>query len=223
MTILSELTQSVGNYQSIAQPRIIPIVCDNTLTQVLASGFLNTNTSENFLPTDLFNIVYGGGRGFFTPTFSSSGIITLSPSSASGSQIVLAANNITGMYAAPVQLIAAPGPGQAIFIRSIIANYIYSAAFGGGGVIVVQYGNTAAGAGATAINAANLGAAGFLTGTANAYIEQVSQNAAASTSGIVTSGIINNGIYISNQTGAFTGGVGSTVSIFINYNILTIS
>ncbi len=67
-----------GNYQVVGNPRIIPYVCDNTLSEVTTAGFLNTRVQGQVLPTDLFLIAYDEDISFFTCSIDSSGVITLS-------------------------------------------------------------------------------------------------------------------------------------------------
>jgi hypothetical protein len=133
-------------------------------------------------------------------------------------QITLNLASITGMYATPVQLIAAIA-NNSIFITSLQANYIGgSAAFTSGGIIVVQYGNSAHGAGTTATSGASISGAGFLTGgTTNQYLTVTGINNSASGTGANSSGVINTGIFISNQTAAFATGTGGSMIITVSY------
>jgi hypothetical protein len=73
--------------------------------------------------------------------------------------------NIQNMSAVPVGILPAPGAGLTHIIHSarIVVTYA-GALFTGGGVIAFQYGNTALGAGATAVNGFP---AAFLTATAS--------------------------------------------------------
>src|SRR5579863_103317 len=84
--------------------------------------------------------------------------------------VTLSAAQIAGMYATPVQLIAAPGSGKLILIDSILWDIAFvSAQYTSGGAIIAQYGNTAHAAGPAAsgsLAAASLNgvaASGFLS------------------------------------------------------------
>jgi len=123
-----------------------------------------------------------------------------------GSVVVqLAAADLIAMYATPVAIVPAIA-GKAIIVDSMEFDITRSAtAFTGGGVIAVQYANTANGAGTatTATIAATVvtGAAGR-TITARIPVVQ---------SDIATASITGIGLYISNQTAAFATGTGTAV------------
>lgn len=122
---------------------------------------------------------------------------------------------VQGAYAAPVALLPAPGAGLAYFVTeaSIYTNF-QTAAFAGGGIAIVQYANTVHGAGTNAL-AATIPAAEITAASSQLYFLN-------GNTGNALTGITNNGIFFSNQTGAFTGGnAASTVVITLNYVILT--
>ena len=127
--------------------------------------------------------------------------------------------NLTGMYAAPVQILAASvaGSGKAIIVDKFLLNTTYgSAAFTAGGVMLLQYGNTADGAGTAATSTV---AASVLTGlTANGMI-----SFSGAALGGISSAAINAGIYISNQTQAFATGTGGSATYQIWYKVVSLS
>ena len=113
--------------------------------------------------------------------------------------VPISAAQFNGMYAAPVELVAAAGADtQIILDKCVLAMTYDSAAYAAGGVAHVQWSDTANGAGVIA--SSTLAAAEF--------------QAAASTSffmdGCVFSApfadSVNEGLYLSNITGAFTTG-----------------
>lgn len=104
-----------------------------------------------------------------------------------------------GMYAAPMLLIAAPGANKLIVIdRMELVMTFVSADYAAGGVVAAQYDNTVHGAGVPATNAE--AAADFFAAASTTFVFNGSLVLAPfSTS-------VNKGIYLSNQTGAFTTG-----------------
>jgi hypothetical protein len=141
-------------------------------------------------------------------------------------QVTLSQSQIQNMFSTPVQVAAAPGGGLAIFVQTCTVNYVAgTAAFSVGGVIVVQYGNTASGGGVTATNGANVAGAGLLNaGTTNKYVVAIGVNNAAGSVGVASSGVINTGIFISNQTAAFNNsGSGATLVVTLEYLIVPMS
>ena len=138
--------------------------------------------------------------------------------------VPMTAAQVNGMYATPFQLVAAVA-GKVILPVQVTVNYIGgSAAFASGGIIVCQYGNTAHGAGATATAGASIAGAGFLTGgTTSQYLTVTGVNNSATGTGAASSGVINTGIYISNQTGAFTTGTGGSLVVNVYYTLMAMS
>jgi hypothetical protein len=124
----------------------------------------------------------------------------------------LTAANLIAMYATPVVIIPAVA-GKAIYIQSVEFDITRTAtAFTGGGVVNLQYKNTANGAGTTlhADIAATVvtGAAGT---THTVRIPSV-------LSDVADADITNVGVYISNKTAAFAAGTG-TASVTVRYYI----
>lgn len=113
--------------------------------------------------------------------------------------VPISAAEFLGAYAAPVELVAAAGANtQIILDKCVLAMTYDSAAYAAGGVVHVQWSDTANGAGVIA--SSTLAAAEF--------------QAAASTSFFMNGGVVsapfadsvNEGLYLSNITGAFTTG-----------------
>lgn len=115
--------------------------------------------------------------------------------------VPLTAAQINGMYAAPVLLIAAGAAGTNIVVHHAMLSMTTTAiAFAGGGVVAPQIGNTIHGAGTatTATIAAAVVTAG--AGTTYTTVIPVSYTSTAAT-----------GLYLSNQTAAFTMGTGTAI------------
>lgn len=124
-------------------------------------------------------------------------------------QVTLTAAQVLAMNATPVQLLAAVA-NQSILVHSVLVNLVVGAsAFAGGGPVVIENANTAAGAG-TATTSTNLAAASVNSATTAAYVLQ----------GTAYTATIGNGLFVSNQTGAFTGGTGSTLMFTVYYSQL---
>ena len=122
--------------------------------------------------------------------------------------------NLTGMYATPVELIAAPGLAKAIIMHRAFLQHEYStAAFTGGGSIVIQYDDTANGAG---IQATNDISSGLLTA---AFQRGQMQNGQLPDT--LTVNYENIGIYISNTSAAFATGDG-TASYVLWYSLIDV-
>ncbi len=130
--------------------------------------------------------------------------------------VTIVASDVTGAYAAPKVIIAAPGAGKTIVILNCQIYTSVSTAFAGGGVAVLQYDSTVHGAGTVALSATT--PAVEITAAASQIYSQLGLGSIATT---VLTGVTNKGIYFSNQTGAFTGGAGSTITFTIQYLTLT--
>lgn len=129
------------------------------------------------------------------------------------SSFTLNTASVGAAYAAPVQLLAAPGAGKTILIQegSIYTASTGNTAYATGTSPVIQYDSTVHGAGTAATSAL---ATGDLT-AASSQIKSV-----ANPTGALT-GITNKGIFFSNATGAYTAGTGTNVTISLTYQIVT--
>lgn len=131
---------------------------------------------------------------------------------------ILTAANFLGMYATPVLIIAASGGTTAILIdRAYINQKVVSSNYAGGGIVGFQYGNAAHLAGALATNTE---AAADFQGGVNAvfYFTGTSGNTVGA---LPSASIQNTGIYLSNQTGAFTTG-DSLFDVVVYYRVVAV-
>lgn len=123
--------------------------------------------------------------------------------------VPLTSANLLGMAAAPVNLIPAGAAGTSIVVHHAQLTMVRtSTAYASGGVVVIQQGSTATGGGTQVtgtIPASVLTTAG--AATTYTVVIPVAYTAAAAT-----------GIFISNQTGAFTTGTG-TATMDLWYSI----
>lgn len=133
--------------------------------------------------------------------------------------VAVSAAEFNGMYAAPKLLIAAPGANNLIEIDRMLLIMTYGTAnFASGGVVAAQYDSTANGAG---VKATNTEAAADFFAAASTTFSFVGTS--GNTAGILPfSTTVNKGIYLSNQTGAFTTG-DSTFVVKIYYRIVAVA
>ena len=156
---------------------------------------------------DLGNEIQAGSQlGSGSAAASSAGFLT--PDVVQIATVSLTAAQILGMYATPVQLVAAPGAGKSIVLHRLLLRLVYGTTqFASGGTVSAEYDSVAHAAGTLA------------TGT----IAAATINAAASSDnmlpGIAVAPTQNKGLFISNATGAFTTG-DSTATVYVWYSII---
>lgn len=196
-----------GNEPSIGAGGVVPVNIKIPATSKQTVPAFQVQRVASGVVTTLFDIDQNGNIGAL------GGISSLTMQQA---QVALTAANINGMYAAPVVIVAAPGAGLAIVVQEIIFEITTTATqFAAGGVVGFQYDSTINGAG-TLVHAGTIPAA---TITATAGTTVTGLWAASGSNGLVIPA--NKGIYISNQTQAFTTGTG-TAKVWISYGILTL-
>ena len=128
----------------------------------------------------------------------------ISPDVIQHATVALTSANLLGMYAAPVLLIAAPAAGKNIIVNKYMFTMIPSGtAYASGGVTAPQIGNTVHGAG-TLVTATLAASVINASGTTTSYT--IFSGVASYTGTAAT------GLYISNQTGAFTTGTGTAIA-----------
>lgn len=139
----------------------------------------------------------------------------LAPDVAATATVTLTAAQVLGMYATPVQLVAAPGSGKLILIDSILWDIAFvSAQYAAGGAIQAQYGNTIHGAGSPA--SASIAAATLNGVSASGFLANGSGSATLNAPATVE----NTAVFLSNATAAFTTG-DSTVNLYVRYRVVT--
>lgn len=127
--------------------------------------------------------------------------------------VSLTAAQINGMAAAPVEVIPAVA-GKAIILDDMVLDLTGTATqFANGGVVNLQYKNTATGAGTTLH--ADI-AASVVTGATGRII---TERVAKDLSSIATADITGIGVYISNKTAAFITGTG-TARVIARYHLI---
>lgn len=126
--------------------------------------------------------------------------------------VAVSAAEFNGMYAAPKLLIAAPGANKLIVVDRMEMVMTYGAAnFAAGGVVAAQYDSTVHGAGVLATNTE--AAADFFAAASTTFVF----NGATALAPFSTT--VNKGLYLSNQTGAFTTGDSDFV-VKVHYRII---
>lgn len=109
--------------------------------------------------------------------------------------------NILAMYATPVQLIAAGGANTNIIVHKVMFTMTSTATqYAGGGVLEFQIGNTIHGAGTATTATVAAAVVNATAGTSYSTVIPVSYTGTSAT-----------GLFISNQTAAFTTGTGTAV------------
>lgn len=128
--------------------------------------------------------------------------------------VAITAAEFNGMYAAPKELIAAPGANKLIVVDRMELIMTYGAAnYAAGGVVAAQYDSTINGAGVKATNTE--AAADFQAAASTTFMF----NGAVALAPFSTS--VNKGLFLSNQTAAFTTGDSDFVAK-VHYRIIDV-
>ena len=140
--------------------------------------------------------------------------LELKPSYLNVVEVSLSAAQFLGMYATPVQVIAAPGANKAVVVDRVVMNMTYGTTqFAAGGVVGLQYGNAAHLAGPLA---SSTEAATDFTGAAASTLFTF---AGGMSTGAAVASAANAAVYISHQTAAFTTG-DSTFKVWVWYAVI---
>lgn len=133
--------------------------------------------------------------------------------------VPITAAQFNGMYAAPFQLIAAPGANKLIVVHRLDLIMTYGTTqFAAGGPVAAQYDATIHGAGVLATNAEQ---ASDFTGAA-ASTTFVFNGASGNGSEAAFSTTVNKGLYLSNTSAAFTTG-DSTFVAKVLYQVIQVA
>ena len=143
----------------------------------------------------------------------------LDPTTIQYLKVPMTAAQWNGMYAAPFEIIPAPGAGKAIIVRGMVAAMTFVAAqYAAGGAVILQYDTTVHGAGSNACGTGTIAAAavnGFAASSSAGLVGQIP------VAGIANTTFVNKDVSISNASGAFTTGDG-TWNIHVWYEIVTL-
>ena len=211
-----------------AQCRLGKLACNDSLGAVVTPGYLNSIVNPNNvsqsgspaqsyfpLPNDQWVISNPAWGSALFSSVNNGGILSLLQLTPVLASFALTAAQFNGMYAAPVEILAAQGAGNLILVNSmqLVLNY-GSAAFASGGVVGAQYGSAADGAGPLATD--TLAAADFFATANSVFLFKQASSAPLSSVGL------NGALYLSNATQAFTTGTGSSFVGNIWYRVLNL-
>lgn len=203
-------TETVGFSSSVGTANIINNAVTYAKFQQVAASSLVGNPTGSL--ANAAGITLGNGLSFSGTT------LQINPSLASQAIVPLTLAQFLGMYATPVQLLAAPGAGLMNIVDSVYINLVYgSAVLANGGAVSVQYGSTNHAGGVLVTNAE--AAADYIAAAANTMFKL----SGTLGTGVTTSAGINTAVYLSNATGAFTGGTGDTFNAIVNYRTVAAS
>lgn len=202
---------STGAFVIIVAP---PALINLTNGHILVGNA--ANLAADVAPTGVLTLTNTGVFGYVNGSVNS---LALSPAVLQYTAVLgITGAQIRGAYAAPILLIAAPVAGSMIVINDASFNVTaIGAPFAAGGYISCQYGNAPHGSGSTA---STLLAPAVLIaqGTANCNFTLTNGNlgqASTDTNGL--------GIYLTNDTQAFTGGTNSITNVYIHYSVVPVA
>lgn len=185
-----------------------------TAAAVVPGSLANTLTSANIFVGSAGNVATGVAMSGDT-TISNAGVVAIGANKVLSSMVsplvrkyvavTISAAAFNGMYAAPIQLVAAGGANTLLVLDQLqIAMTYNSVNYAAGGVAAVQYDSTINGAGviaSTTLSAATFQAAASSTFTMNAGVVVLPFTTT-----------VNKGLFLSNITGAFTTGNSAMVA-----------
>lgn len=203
-------------------PQVIGVSAFNYVA-ASSGGSLGTAAAKAASNNSLSTVASTAGAGFTMGNFtaSSDALGSLVDSGFNSTNLLLYASvaissaQFLGMSATPVLLVAAAGPNTLIVVDrlELVLNY-GSAAYAAGGLVAAQYDSTATGAGVLATN----------TEAATDY--QVTSSTTFLFNGAINiapfSTSVNKGLYLSNQTSAFTTGNSNFIAK-VHYRVITVS
>jgi hypothetical protein len=181
-----------------------------TLTTAYAPVCAGTSATSHLQPASTGL----GTSGYILCSNGSSALPSFQQQPVQSTSITLSTANIEAMYATPVQILAAQGAHTIIVIYNIVMEYIYnSTPFSGGGTIYIQYNNTAHAGGIQIwqpLISITTSGSKIVYGGAVDFLDSVYGT---------TGTIINQGLYISNLSAAYTTG-NSSARITLYYIVL---
>lgn len=202
-------------------PRIVRVTTTDDLAVITTNGYLTAqdnaiellqNGEFQWTPEDIVAISYLGGKGFFNVDYLVNDTFIPMVTSQQSASLVVATAAFEGMSAAPILVVPAAGAHTWIVgVTPIAFEYDYGGVqFTGGGVVGLQYGNTAllAGTAASTTEAA---------ATINGFTANNGFTLNATATGTMAT-MVNLGIYLSNATAPFATGNGS-LTVNFRYNI----
>lgn len=201
-------------------PSIVRITTTDNLAVITAVDYLEdqatniealNNGAFEWLDSDIVAIDYDGGKNFFNRDAANQTFIY--KPTMQYKAVTLTAAEFNGMYAAPVELVSAGGANTLHVVSRAVLEFDYGGAqFANGGVVAVQYSDTINGAGVDAT-----------VDIAAATINGISADSVVMTEGelpvATAANTVNEGLFLSNETGAFDTGT-SNVTVHIWYSTI---
>jgi hypothetical protein len=244
MTVPSPITLPDSPFETLSivsdgivgtAPTIFTASTTLDLAALTATGLLNP-FGDRFKAGDQLFINYsdtsvqpvGGGNanqaaifGWFFVSVSGSDVSlvanALSNATAQFASVAITAAQFKAMYTTPVQLVAAPGSGKLIVVQRMILDLTYvSATYAVGGSVAAQYDNTTHGGGVLATNTEQN--SDFYATASTAFTFNPSSG---DSSQLLRSTTANKGLFLSNDTAAFTTGDGTFVAN-VWYNVISV-
>lgn len=174
---------------------------------MVASSLLGNPTGGSLTPQA---ITLGSGLSFTGTTLQVDSTVGKSVA------VTMTAAEWNGMFAAPKQIVAAPGANLMHVVDSVVFEVNYgSAQYAGGGAAALQYSNTVNGAG-------TLATAAIAAASVNGVAADSTFRLLAAAIGVVANAlVVNQGLFMSNLTGAFTTG-DSPVTVTVNYHTIAV-
>lgn len=205
----SVTTETTGLINSVGTANIINNAVTYAKIQQTVGGLVLIGNSSGS-PGNLRELTLGPGLVF------SGSVLRVDPSLQFFVNGSITLTNFLNNYTTPVLLVPAVGPNSTIIIDSIqIYQHYGTAPLVGGGALIPQYGNTIHGNGVpagTSVTAADLAQ------TASTAYTMI--GASGSGAFFPRSTCVNQGIYLSNKTGLFTGGTGSVFGFTVLYHTI---
>lgn len=202
------------------EPAIVRITTDDSLATIMADDYLSDQESNirdlnngdfEWNDNDLIAVSYSDGEGLFKRDSSNSRLKPLDGNFQA--TIAVTTAEFKGMYAAPKELLPAPGANRMYVVKKVALELDYnSAQYTGGGAVAVQYDDTVNGAGTDASE--DIAAA-----TINGYSADSIVGADGEIESAAASTIVNKGLYLSNETAAFADG-DSPVYVHLEYSVV---
>lgn len=201
-------------------PSLVRITTTDSLNDILSPGYLASqseaiellnNGEFSWKENDMVAISASDGKGVFVRD--AEGNLSFADGAMQQASVTLQPADVIAMFAAPVQLL--PAPGEDRMIRVLDVEYVLdfdSAQYTGGGAIQLQYGDT--------INAGGLSASVDLAAaTLNGYAADSTVGVSGESESGDAADKVNEGIYISNDTAAFATG-DSPVTVKIWFSVI---
>ncbi len=220
---ITAITRDWGN-----DPSIVRMVTTDDYATITAPGYLfaqlpyieQVNLGPfTWVNDDLILVNYAGNNfsSFFDRDPDTDTLTPANPGPAVTTylQVPITTTEFKAMYTTPKLILAAPGSNTLIVVdRAALVMTYNSVAYAVGGTVAFQYGNTAHGAGDYATGTMAAAAFNGTTASNNFIFEDATINSLFSAS-------VNKGIYLSNDTAAFTTGNSGFVAHLWYTTILT--